>query len=207
MGKIERKYLAHFIDSSFGQNATYALTSDSAVNANKTYYSRTGTSGSYVYTAVASPTTEGLSSYYEKTITPTYVRLGKDLEEYNEELNPDVEVNKNILGEQNVQHNGYEVQSEVDPFYAYEGDPLFNQLCTIANDRLTGDDCLTTKVDVLVNASGTVVWAYREDCYVVPSTVGGDTSGVQVPFTVYNAGNRVAGTFNMETKVFTANAS
>ena len=39
--------------------------------------------------------------------TPTYVRLGKNLEEYNEELNPDVEVTKNILGEQSVQHSGY----------------------------------------------------------------------------------------------------
>lgn len=154
-GKIERKYLAHFIDASF--NGT-------PVN---------------------------------------YIRLGKDLEEYNEELNPDVEVSQNILGEQNVQHNGYEVQSEVDPFYAYEGDPMFTKLCQIANERLTGDACMTTKVDVLLRADGTVEWAYREDCYVVPSTVGGDTSGVQVPFTVYNAGNRKAGTFNMSTWKFT----
>lgn len=154
-GKIERKYLAHFIDASF--NGT-------PVN---------------------------------------YIRLGKDLEEYNEELNPDVEVSQNILGEQNVQHNGYEVQSEVDPFYAYEGDPMFAKLCQIANERLTGDACMTTKVDVLLRADGTVEWAYREDCYVVPSTVGGDTSGVQVPFTVYNAGNRKAGTFNMSTRKFT----
>lgn len=153
--KIERKYLAHYIDASFGGSST------------------------------------------------NYVRLGKDLEEYNEELNPDVEVNKNILGEQTVQHNGYEVQSEVEPFYAREGDPLFTKLCEIANERKTGDDCKTTKIDVLLDASGTVTWAYREDCYVVPNTVGGDTSGVQVPFTVYNDGNRVAGTFNVETKTFT----
>ena len=48
---------------------------------------------------------------------PTYVRLGKNLEEYNEELNPDVEVTKNILGEQSVQHSGYEAQSDVVTFY------------------------------------------------------------------------------------------
>lgn len=152
--KIERKYLAHFIDAGFGD-------------------------------------------------TVNYVRLGKDLEEYNEELNPDVEINKNILGEQTVQHNGYEVQSEVEPFYAREGDALFTQLCTIANERKTGDACKTTKVDVLLSESGTVVWAYREDCYVVPNTVGGDTSGVQVPFTVYNDGNRVAGTWDTTKNSFT----
>ena len=155
MSKIDRKYLAHYLDENFGSG------------------------------------------------TVSYTRLGKDLEEYNEELNPDVEVNKNILGEQNVNHNGYEVQSEVDPFYAYSGDPLFTTLALIANERKTGDACKTTKVDVLLNADGTVVWAYREDVYVVPNSIGGDTSGVQIPFTVYNAGNRVAGTWDPSTKTFT----
>lgn len=155
MAKIERKYLAHFIDASFGDVET------------------------------------------------NYIRLGKDLEEYVEELNPDVEVNKNILGEQNVQHNGYEVQSEIDPFYAYTGDPLFEALAEIANERKTGDDCVTTKVDVLLDATGQILWAYREDIWVVPNSVGGDTSGVQIPFSVYNAGNRVKGTFDMKTKKFT----
>ena len=155
MSKIDRKYLAHFIDASFGGS------------------------------------------------TVAYVRLGKDLEEYNEELNPDVEVQKNIWGEQNVKHNGYEVQSEVDPFYAYTGDDLFEKLADIANERKTGDDCKTTKVDVLLNADGTVEWAYREDVYVVPNSFGGDTSGVQIPFTVYNAGNRVKGTWDTTNKTFT----
>lgn len=149
----------------------------------------------------------GVKTQGEETYTPNYTRLGKDLEEYNEELNPDVEVNKNILGEQNVVHNGYEVQSEVDPFYAYSGDPLFERLAKIANERLTGDDCMTTKVDVLLNSDGTVAWAYREDVWVVPESVGGDTSGVQIPFTVYNAGNRVKGTFDLTTKTFTADTN
>ena len=202
MGKIERKFLAHYLDSSFGNN--YEKTTDSSIVTGKTYYTRSGSGTAqspYVYTAVASPAAGSLSTYYE--VVPTYTRLGKDLEEYNEELNPDVEVNKNIPGEQNVQHNGYEVQSEVDPFYAYSGDDLFTMLCQIANKRLTGDDCMTTKVDVLVDSTGTVVWAYRENCYVVPSQIGGDTSGVQIPFTIYNAGKRVSGSFDTGTKKFT----
>jgi hypothetical protein len=137
------------------------------------------------------------------TGTPNYVRLGADLEEYNEELNPDIEVVKNILGEQKVKHNGYEVSSEVDPYYAEFDDPLFEKLWDIANLRLTGDACKTTKVDVLVDAEGAVVSAYREDVYVVPNSVGGDTSGVQIPFSVNNAGNRVEGSFAIATKAFT----
>lgn len=142
--------------------------------------------------------------------SPNYVRLGKDLEEYAEELNPDVEVAKNILGEQSVRVNGYEVQADVDPYY-YENyeDVLSQKIMEIANTRATGDKCKTTMVDVLLKpgttdeAVPTVVWAYREDCFVVPNSVGGDTSGIQLPFTVYKAGNRVKGTFDLATKTFT----
>lgn len=144
------------------------------------------------------------------TSTPTYVRIGKNLEEYNEELNPDVEVTKNILGEQSVQHSGYEVQSDVDPFY-YEDydDTLSNKIMDLANTRATGDKCKTTMVDVLLkpglteDAAPTVVWAYREDVYLIPNSVGGDTSGIQTPFSVYKAGNRVKGTWDVSKKTFT----
>ena len=155
MPKIERKWLAHFIDAAFS------------------------------------------------SANPEYVRIGKDLEEYNEDLNPDVEVKKNILGEQNVTHNGYEVSSEVEPFYSEYDEALSTKILGIANERATGDQCKTTKVDVLLNEDGTVAWAYREDVWIVPNSVGGDTSGVQTPFTIYNAGNRVRGTFDMSTKAFT----
>lgn len=47
--------------------ATYAKTSDVAVQAGKTYYTRSGSSGSYVYTKVDTPSTESISNYYEKT--------------------------------------------------------------------------------------------------------------------------------------------
>ena len=155
---MERKYLMHFLDSSFGG------------------------------------------------ATANYIWIGDDLEEYNEELNPDIEQKKNIKGESRVVHNGYEVSSEVEPFYAYEGDPLWEKLADIANERKTGSDCVTYKVDVLVSSTGAVVWAYREKVYVIPNSIGGDTSGVQIPFTVYNAGERVKGTWNKATKVFTPNA-
>lgn len=138
-----------------------------------------------------------------------YVRLGRHLEEYSEELNPDVEVTKNIIGEQSVVHNGYEVEAEVDPFY-YESydDALSNKIMELANTRATGDACRTSMVDVLLkpDAEGgkpSVVWAYREDVYVVPTSVGGDTSGIGIPFTVYKAGNRVKGTFDTSSKKFT----
>ena len=47
--------------------ATYAKTTDEAVQPGKTYYTRSGSSGSYVYTKVDTPSTESISNYYEKT--------------------------------------------------------------------------------------------------------------------------------------------
>lgn len=162
---LERKYLAHYIDSKFDTTAEHE--------------------------------------------SATYVRIGKNLEEYSEELNPDVEVTKNILGEQSVQHSGYEVQADVDPFYYSEDDELSKKVLELANTRATGDKCKTTMVDVLLKPGKaeeekpTVVSAYREDVYVVPNSVGGDTSGVQIPFTIYKAGNRVKGNFDIDSKAFT----
>ena len=47
--------------------ATYAKTTDAAVQSGKTYYTRSGSSGSYTYTKVDTPATENISNYYEKT--------------------------------------------------------------------------------------------------------------------------------------------
>lgn len=134
--------------------------------------------------------------------TGPYTRLGKDLEEYAIELNPDVETKTNIIGENSVNVKGYKPQSSVDPYYAYEGDPLYETLQTIFNERSTGREIRTTVVDVLVNSEGTVEWAYREEVVVVPQKMGG-SDGVQIPFEVYYAGNRVKGGFDVSAKTFT----
>lgn len=152
--KIERKYLAHFIDASF-------------------------------------------------SVTPEYVRLGEDLEEYNIDLSPDVETSKNIWGETRNVVKGYEPSSNVDTFYAYEGDPLFAHLSDIVNKRSTGSSLKTTVVDVLLTSAGVVTWAYREDVLVIPQSIGGDTGGVQIPYEIKYNGNRKEGTFDMDTKAFT----
>ncbi|MBR0411063.1 MAG: phage coat protein [Eubacterium sp.] len=48
-------------------NPTYAKTSDTVIDAGKTYYTRSGSSGNYVYTAVASPVVADIGNYYEVT--------------------------------------------------------------------------------------------------------------------------------------------
>ncbi len=44
---------------------TYALTKDTDIDENKVYFTRSGSEGSYVYTAVASPKVADIATYYE----------------------------------------------------------------------------------------------------------------------------------------------
>lgn len=47
--------------------AVYAKTTDTELDSTKTYYTRSGSAGSYEYTPVASPVVGSIGSYYEKT--------------------------------------------------------------------------------------------------------------------------------------------
>lgn len=140
-------------------------------------------------------------------ITKNYERLGKDLEEYQIEMNPDSETIKNILGENSTNVKGYDVSSSVDTYYAREGSALFEKLYDIVNQRATGSDLETTVVDVLLKSDGTVDSAYREDVVVIPQSLGGDNSGIQIPFEVHYNGNRTEGTWNINTKTFIESGS
>lgn len=138
-----------------------------------------------------------------------YVRLGEDLTELNVELNPNIETSANILGDNFVTHSGYEASADASPVYYKYDDKLTEKLMEIAMLRKSGDSCRTTYVEVLLKPGATdadaptVVRAVREDVLLVPASYGGDTSGVQVPFTLNFAGNRVPGTFDLSNKKFT----
>lgn len=162
-GKIDRKYMAHLIDS-------------------------------------------GLLCGGE---TSEYERLGEDLEEYNVELNPDTESSKNILGEETFTHNGYEVSSDADPYYARTDSTLSTKLQEIIDNRYKDDNCKTNAIEAhLWEGNETAGYtAYQQACYVIPTSYGGDTSGYQIPFSVYYVGERTKGTYNPTTKNFTADTS
>lgn len=130
-------------------------------------------------------------------------RLGKDIEEYNIEMNPDTETVKNILGESSTHVKGYEPQASVETFYADYDDVLSNKLWDLINSRATGDKLKTTVVDVILKEDMTVVSAYREDAIIVINSAGGDTGGVNIAFDIKYNGNRVSGSWNVETKTFT----
>lgn len=152
--KVQRKWLAHFIDSNFNSG------------------------------------------------TASYTRLGKDLEDYSIEMNPNSESKTNILGETTTRVTGYDPSGSIDTYYAYEGDELYTQLEKCINERETGSGLETTVVDVLLSSTGTVLWAYKEDAVIIPQSMGGDNSGVNIPFEIHYNGNRTKGTFDLDSKTF-----
>lgn len=156
-GKIARKYMAHFLDASFGG------------------------------------------------ATADWYRIGEDLEEYNVDMNPDTEVKKNILGNTTFNHNGYEPSADSDPFYARVGDALFEKLQEIVDTQANDDTCKTSSLEVHLwdGSADSGYVAYKQDCYVVPTSYGGDTSGYQIPFQVNYVGEKVKGMYNPATKAFT----
>ena len=156
--KIERKYMAHYLNAAFGSD------------------------------------------------TASYVRLGSDLEEYSPELSANVEKKNNILGQTSVVIDSYQKQGEVSPYYAEKDDPLFEKLQAIIDGDLTLDNLKTDIVEVKLwgEASTGAYPAVKEECYIEIVSYGGDTTGYQIPFNVHYTGVKTAGTFNPNTRTFTA---
>jgi hypothetical protein len=140
-----------------------------------------------------------------------YIRIGKDLEEFSVELSPNIETKANILGENSVLHTGYETSATADPVYYEYDDTLTEKIMEIAMLRKSGDSCKTSYVEVLLKPGEsssdppTVIRAVREDVLLIPSSYGGDTAGIQIPFTVNFNGNRTEGTWDIESRTFTPN--
>ena len=134
-----------------------------------------------------------------------YERLGMDLEEFRAELAAQVDTKKNILGQTSILISGYEKTASVEPFYAEKDSALFNRLQAIIDDELVLDELKVNVVEVkLWDAKEDGVYpAIREEAYVEINSYGGDTTGYQIPFTLHYTGNKVKGTFDVSTKVFT----
>lgn len=151
-----------------------------------------------------------IDSALPEASSPEYVRLGKDLEEYIVEMNANIDTKNNILGETLVTLDSYQPQASVEPYYAEKGDPMFDRLQAIIDERQTLDDLKTSVVEVHLweedaTAAGKFV-AYKEDAIIEVASYGGDTTGYQIPFNVHHTGNRQKGTFDVKTKTFAVDA-
>lgn len=134
------------------------------------------------------------SSFKNSPSTAEWFKVGIDMEELSVSLNPDTESSKNIWGESRVTDNGYEPSIDADPYYANPDEPLYPKLRDIAMDRLTGDDCKTLILEVIVDDTEAANHlAYVEEVIVKPQSYGGGTAGVNIPYNVAFNGGRKKG--------------
>ena len=124
----------------------------------------------------------------------TWEIIGDDIEEMSNELNPDMETLKNILGQTKTKDNGYEPTMDADPFYTDPEKKLYPMIRDIALDRKKGDACKTLMLEVIVEDTGaTNHLAYVQEVIVKPQSYGGDTAGLNIPFQVSEDGKRTKG--------------
>lgn len=124
----------------------------------------------------------------------TWEIIGDDIEEMTNELNPDMETLKNILGQTKTKDNGYEPTMDADPFYADPDKKLYPKIRDIALDRKKGDECKTLMLEVIVeDTEATNHLAYVQEVIVKPQSYGGDTAGLNIPFQVSEDGARTKG--------------
>ena len=122
--------------------------------------------------------------------SPDWFWIGDDIEDLATELNPDTETVKNIKGKTSVKDNGYEPSISADPYYANPSDSIYPKLKDIAMNRLKGDACKTTILEVIIDKDTGSYDGWTEEVLVKPTSIGGGTEGVNIPFEITFRGNR-----------------
>lgn len=142
---------------------------------------------------------EAMAHYLDTTFKMTassaeWEILGDDIEDMSNELNPDTEQTKNILGQTKTRDNGYEPTMDADPYYADPEKKLYPMIRDIALERKKGDACRTLMLEVIIEDTGAENHlAFVQEVMVKPTSYGGDTSGLNFPFTVSEDGKRTKG--------------
>ena len=137
--------------------------------------------------------------------TPVWFKIGKHASDMSVNLNPTTETIKNIWDETVTNDNGYEPSIEGVTYNADTGDAIYEKLKDISMNRLTGDDCKTKILEVVIDIVGTTFSAWQEDCIVKPQSYGGPQGGVSIPYNISFDGNRIEGTATItnQTPTFT----
>lgn len=135
-----------------------------------------------------------LDSTFAASGSPSWYLIGKDNEDLSVELNPDTSTVKNVLDESSVTDNGYEPSLDLDTYYANPEDSIYPKIKDIALNRLTGDACKTKVLEVIIDKTSGAYDAWQEDVIIKPQSYGGPQGGVNIPYSITFAGNRVKGT-------------
>jgi len=134
--------------------------------------------------------------------------LGKDMEDYSIDLNPDTETIKNVLGESSFSHKGFTPSASIEYMVRSE-DAIYSELEEIVN-TLSSDDAKISATVIRATLNEEVKESdvkkltgtgYKVDVAVVPTSEGGSTEGYAIAFEYHENGSRVQGTVEVTDRV------
>lgn len=147
-------------------------------------------STAYGITLTGEPASGDIVVVIYRAASGAWEALGKDNDDLSKELNPDTETTKNVLGETQMTHSGYEPEVSVDPYYIDPSRKMYKHLREIALEELSSEsDCLGYFAEAYFTAANRekrtmTGYAYVRRAWYVPQSVGGDTSGFAIPVTI-----------------------
>ena len=125
--------------------------------------------------------------------------LGDDIEEMSVDMNADLSSTKNILDQVKTVDNGFTPSMSADPWYANTESKLYPHMRDIVFEQISGDERKTLMLEVLIEDTESDTYlAYLREVKVTPTSYGGGTEGVNIPFTVDFDGAWVKGTVTAE---------
>lgn len=135
--------------------------------------------------------------------------IGKDNEDMSRTMNNETNSFKNVLGVTSVEVTKGAQTTTVDPFKQESDSKMSEFLQRIYFEDLDGSDVEMEFIEVSLNAGETSgeYPAFKQTGAIALQSHGGDTTGISDPFDINWKGARIYGTFNPETKTFTAESA
>lgn len=125
--------------------------------------------------------------------------VGKKIEDMSLEMNPNVETMTDITGETQTTLDKYEKQTSVSPYYAKRESKMAQWLYNVVRDEKTLSDVEKTFlcVNIFAGADGSFD-AWTQTAVVAVQSYGGNTQGLQIPYTLHWIGAKTFGTVSIE---------
>lgn len=139
--------------------------------------------------------------------------IGDRVEEMSLTMNPNIETVSDITGMTETTLDKYQVETEVTPMRARRDSKLFAILYDIVKNEKTLSDVEREFLCVSVfdsettgtgEGAATAYAAWKQRAVIAVQSFGGGTTGLDIPFVIHWVGGKAQGSFNPDTKEFTA---
>lgn len=136
--------------------------------------------------------------------SPEWELQGSKIEDMSIELNPNVETMTDVTGVSATTLDKYEEQTSVEPYYAKRESKLAAILYNIVRNRKTLSDCERTFCCVNIFAGANSAFdAWTQKAIIAVQSFGGNTKGLQIPYTIHWIGEREYGTAKIDNGTMT----